>query len=80
MYTRKQAIENYVNQMNEIELMELVRNLSTWDEMARDIRCSVPDIIEYLQNEEEGHTGDETLDDIIEAGKYYGFNDNYELI
>lgn len=136
MYTRDEAIESYVNQMEGIELMELVRNLSGWDgrfsdeewfdmcdfdeicnafspselarmmfygqfnpnddyftfdgygnltsgdcdEMARDIGCSVPDIIEYLQDEEEGHTGDETLDDIIEARKYDGFNDDYELI
>lgn len=136
MLTRNEAIEQYVGEMNGIELMELVRNLCGWDgsfddcewfdmcdfdeicnayspselasmmfygrfnpnddyftfdgygnltsgdcdEMARDIGYSVPDIIEYLQDEQEGHTGDGTLDDIIDSDSYSGFNDHYELI
>ncbi|WP_317303987.1 hypothetical protein [Allisonella histaminiformans] len=42
--------------------------VSGWDvDVVADIEDSLPDIIDYLQRQDVGHTDDDTLDAIIEA-------------
>lgn len=126
MFTREEAIRNYVKNMYDEELMSLVNALSSWDgsfeecqwydmdelddflsgstpteilnmgwfgsksgfnpnrdyfkfdayenlvsgwdvDVVADIEDSLPDIIDYLQRQDVGHTDDDTLDAIIEA-------------
>lgn len=126
MFTREEAIRNYVKNMYDEELMSLVNALNSWDgsfegcqwydmgelddflsgstpteilnmgwfgskggfnpnrdyfkfdayenlvsgweeDVVADIKDLIPDIIDYLQRQDVGHTDDDTLDAIIEA-------------